>query len=70
LRSPDAAYVPPNAPDRMSALDNFEKFLHDDAIRGRARREEGAQLAARLRCLRAPRRRAIHREEQVPVTQR
>ena len=32
-RPGDAAYVPPNVPDLMPALDNFEKFLHDHASR-------------------------------------
>jgi len=29
----NAAYVPPNVPDLMPALDNFEKFLHDHESR-------------------------------------
>ena len=32
-RPGDAAYVPPNVPDLMPALDNFEKFLHDHESR-------------------------------------
>ena len=32
-RPGDAAYVPPNVPDLMPALDNFEKFLHDHTSR-------------------------------------
>ncbi len=32
-RPGDAAYVPPNVPDLMPALDNFEKFLHDHSSR-------------------------------------
>ncbi len=32
-RPGDAAFVPPNVPDLMPALDNLEKFLHDHASR-------------------------------------
>ena len=32
-RPGDAVYVPPNVPDLMPALDNFEKFLHDYSSR-------------------------------------
>ena len=32
-RPGDAAYVPPNVPDLMPALDNLEKFLHDHTSR-------------------------------------